>query len=176
MKLGERACCSGIVREPRLYGLARSCTTDERHGAQRIHRRCERICLRSFFTGENGLATDEQPRWGPVRVDDGGGEFWAQMLGATNAYVEIDTIECILIPQLETPPQCHLALTRTAQRGWLLRCHSVILNTVTFIMAVRLIHSDVSYPGTLGPGTARISDLPVSQVKKDTVDKNVWIT
>ena len=65
------------------------------------------------------------------------------------------------------------------------------------------IHSDVSYPGTLGPGTAHISDLPVSQddsftmtfdciiiiflnkiwqvlhmfrLQKESIDKNVWIS
>ena len=31
------------------------------------------------------------------------------------------------------------------------------------------LHSDVSYPGTLGPGTARISDLPVSQDNSSTM-------
>ena len=29
---------------------------------------------------------------GPVHVDDGGGEFWAQMLDVVNAYVAVDTI------------------------------------------------------------------------------------
>ena len=62
------------------------------------------------------------------------------------------------------------------------------------------VHSNVSYPGALGPGTARISDLPVSQGsssnhvsyhlfdevslaaiarvqdKQESTDGNVWIT
>ena len=34
---------------------------------------------------------------------------------------------------------------------------------------VYIIHSDVSYPGTLGPGTARISDWLVSQDNSSTM-------
>ena len=54
-------------------------------------------------------------------------------------------------------------------RTWIDGSDSVRSRQITTSGFVMTVHSDVSYPGTLGPGTARISDLPVSQDNSATM-------